>query len=82
MSSFCLLTIALGYMGSVQRLHQIASTVLGCELRAVGLGVGQRIRLVTSEGEIFPTGEEAERAAKEQALARGAELEAELKRRG
>lgn len=54
--------------------------VLGCWLRVVGEGEDARIRLATGpEGdELFPTAEEAERAAKEAALQRIAELEAKL----
>jgi hypothetical protein len=68
---------------------RIGSSSLGCELCVVGFGQKQRIRLMGEKGELFPTAEEAERAAKEAeraakeaALARVAELEAKLEGQG
>lgn len=57
---------------------RIYSKVLGCFLRMVGEGEKARVRLgIGPEGdELFPTEEEAEHAAKEEALRRVAELEA------
>jgi Uma2 family endonuclease len=69
---------------------RVRSRVLGCVIRKVGDDAQTRLRLATGDrGEtLFPTGEEAERAAKEAeraakeaALARIAELEAQLARR-
>ena len=66
---------------------RVRSRELGCFIRVVGTGAATRLRLATgrSGGDIFLTGEEAERAAKEEeraakeaALRRIAELEAEL----
>jgi len=47
---------------------RISSHVLGCFLRAVGKGTDLRIRLATGRSgvDLFPTEEEAERAAKEE----------------
>lgn len=70
---------------------RVASTVLGCLLRAVGFEQQLRLRLALApDGEcLFPTlaeaehaGKEEERRAKEDALRRVAELEAMLKKRG
>lgn len=70
---------------------RIPSRVLGCWLRVVGEGSAARLRLGTGPtgDDLFPTAEEAERAAKEAeraekqaALARVAELEALLAKRG
>jgi Uma2 family endonuclease len=77
---------------------RIGSRVLGCWLRVVGEGDAARLRLGTGPAgdDLFPTAEEAERAAKEAAraaedrergekeaaLARVAELEALLAERG
>lgn len=63
---------------------RVRSRELGCFVRVVGGGAATRLRLALgrSGDELFPTGEEAERAAKEAALRRVAELEAELARRG
>jgi hypothetical protein len=60
---------------------RVMSRALGCWLRVVGEGLGQRVRLAEGSGgeALFPTAEEAERAAKEAALARIAELEARLR---
>jgi Uma2 family endonuclease len=57
---------------------RIRSRRLGCFLRVVGDGDSARLRLATGPtgDDLFPTGEEAERTAKEQALRRVAELEA------
>lgn len=68
---------------------RVRSRALGCWLRSVGVAQATRLRLAEQRGEkLFPTAEEAERAAKvaeraakEAALARIAELEAELRRR-
>jgi hypothetical protein len=76
---------------------RIRSKVLDCWLRSVGVGQGTRLRLATGSGgeTLFPSAEEAERQAKEAerqakeaerqakevALARIAELEAELRKR-
>ena len=62
---------------------RVRSRELGCYLRAVGEAHNTRLRLALgARGEdLFPTAEEAERAAKEAALLRVAELEAELARR-
>lgn len=50
----------------------IESEVLGCWLRAVGVGQDTRVRLATIQETtaLFPTAEEAERQAKEAALDR------------
>jgi len=63
---------------------RVRSRALGCWLRAVGVGDATRVRLgVGPRGdELVPTAEEAERSAKEAALVRIAELEAELAKRG
>jgi hypothetical protein len=57
---------------------RIRSRVLGCFLRVVGSGDAARVRLGTGHtgDDLVPTEAEAERAAKEQALLRVAELEA------
>jgi hypothetical protein len=57
---------------------RLRSRVLGCFLRAVGSGDDARLRLGTGPtgDDLVPTEAEAERAAKEQALRRVAELEA------
>lgn len=61
---------------------RVWSDALGCWLVAVGEGQKTRIRIAAGDAaSIVPTAEEAERAAKEAALARIAELEAELARR-
>jgi Uma2 family endonuclease len=62
---------------------RIRSKTLGVWLRAVGEGRSTRIRIATGArgDDIVPTAEEAERAAKEAALARVAELEGKLARR-
>jgi Uma2 family endonuclease len=62
---------------------RVRSRTLGCFLRCVGTGAALRLRLATvPDGAVlFPTQEEVERAAKETALARVAELEAKLGRR-
>jgi len=74
-----------GRLPLVERTNadRVISTVLGCLVRAVGAGQDLRLRLaLPPDGEtLFPTAEEAEREAKEAALARIAELEAELARR-
>jgi Putative restriction endonuclease len=59
---------------------RLRSRVLGCFLRVVGEGDNARLRLGAgpSGDDLFPTEAEAERAAKEQALRRVAELEALL----
>jgi hypothetical protein len=61
---------------------RVRSKVLGCWFRAVGEGRETRIRIAvgTRGDELVPTPEEAERSAKEAALARVRELEAELLR--
>jgi Putative restriction endonuclease len=61
----------------------VFSEVLGAWLRAVGEGSSLRLRLTESQDSLslFPTAEEAERQAKEAALARVAELEALLRER-
>jgi Uma2 family endonuclease len=60
----------------VKSRDRVRSRVLGCFVRVVGTGAEQRIRLATGARgtDLFPTGEEA-------ALARVAELEAQLARR-
>ena len=75
--------------GSLRRLEvsdgdRVRCETLSCWLRRVGSEATTRLRLATGEhGEmLFPSAEEAERAAKDAALQRVAELEAELKRRG
>jgi hypothetical protein len=66
----------------VSRGDRIRVAALGCYLRAVGQGEALRLRVGTGArgDELFPTGEEAERAEKEVALARVAELEARLRK--
>ena len=68
----------------VSRADRIRSKVLGCYLRAVGAAGALRVRRGTgTQGDDrFPTGEEAERIAKEAALKRVKELEAALAERG
>lgn len=75
----------------VSQGDRIHSKVLGCFLRAVGANESLRLRLGTGPkgNDLFPTGEEAERAAKEAAvttrdaaLRRVAQLEAQLRVRG
>jgi hypothetical protein len=63
---------------------RIRSRVLGCFLRVVGTGDAARLRLGTGPtgDDLVPTEAEAERAAKEAALQRVAELEALLAKRG
>jgi len=63
--------------------ERLVSEVLGCLLCAVGSGPRLRLRLASLEPPhaLFPTAEEAERQAKEAALARVAELEAKLRQR-
>ena len=63
---------------------RMRSEALGCFFRCTGKGSGTRLRLATGAAgdELFPTEEEAERAAKEAALARVAELEALLAAKG
>jgi hypothetical protein len=58
----------------------VDSVVLGCGLRAVGVGQELRLRLAASRDALalFPTAEEAERRANEELKARVAELEARL----
>ena len=62
---------------------RVRSNALQVWLRAMGEGGSTRIRIATGPrgDDIVPTAEEAERAAKEAALARVAELEAKLARR-
>lgn len=69
---------------------RVMSRALGCWLRVVGEGLSQRVRIGSGAAgdALFPTGEEAERAAteaeraaKEAALAKIAELEARLRDR-
>ena len=59
---------------------RIHSQTLGCFLRIIGAAHTQRLRLALAPNghDLYPTAEEAERAAKEAALARIAELEEEL----
>jgi hypothetical protein len=70
---------------------RVWSVVLDAFLRVVGEGAALRMRVAVGDAgdELFPSGEEAERAekdgervAKEAALERIAELEAELRRKG
>lgn len=74
----------------VSRGDRIRISALGCYLRAVGQGESLRLRVGTGArgNELFPTAEEAERADKEaaiaardEALARLADLEARLRKR-
>jgi hypothetical protein len=78
-----------GTLSLVERTdgRTIDSVVLGCSLRAVGVGQEVRLRLASARDTtvLFPTAEEAERQAKEAerqakeaALSRIAELEARL----
>jgi Uma2 family endonuclease len=76
---------------------RVRSKILGCHIRVAGSGAATRLRIATGRHgeELFPTAEEAalvvaeaaqaeaeaERRAKEAALRRVAELEAELARR-
>jgi hypothetical protein len=64
------------------RGDRVRSKALACWLRAVGSGQEVRVRIATGKhgDDIVPTAEEAERAAKEAALARISELEARLQR--
>ena len=64
------------------RGDRVRSKALGCWLRAVGAGQEVRVRVASGPRgeEIVPTPEEAERAAKETALARITELETRLQR--
>lgn len=67
----------------VSRGDRMRVSALGCFLRAVGHGESLRLRVATGPrgDDLFPTAEEAERAEKEAALARVAELEARLRKR-
>jgi hypothetical protein len=60
---------ASGHLSLVERTDNraVQSTVLGCALRAVGIGQELRLRLAESRDSLvlFPTAEEAERQAKE-----------------
>jgi hypothetical protein len=60
----------------------VQSKALGAWLLAVGVGMTTRVRIAPHrDAALFPTAEEAERQAKEAALARIAELEVLLRRR-
>jgi hypothetical protein len=62
---------------------RVRTRALGCYLRAVGAGDEVRLRVATGPrgDDVFPTAEEAERAAKEAALQRIAALEGQLRKR-